>query len=364
MKRVAMLIALVSASAVLADDTRRLAEDNNSWHLRLSTADKTYLVRPDGSDRREVKFVAASPAGVSSDAKRDLSPDGKRRIMIDLENGIWVATLADADGKNAKKLTESNASQICASWSQDGKHIAYASGESGKPQIYIADADGSNPKQITHEAIGAFQCHYGPRGQLAYVAWRTKLGKLQQSDLIVMDKKGSSTIAKNIYIDEFAWSPDGKTIAYGKYGSLVFHELESGKEREIDYKKIDPRLSSHIAWKLNWRPDSQALVCQIVFLGGRMEGTHIFGDDEVFVLPRDGKPTGFKPAEKTEHIEWRMQNDTVTNRLLDLVASLGGGSAASVPEPSTFLLAAFGLVGVTIAHALWHRRLLAKKCLV
>jgi dipeptidyl aminopeptidase/acylaminoacyl peptidase len=295
MRPLALLIPVAWSVAALADNMQRPTDGEQAWHLRLSTVDKTYIVRPDGTDQREVEYVAP--------AHGQLSPDGKRRLVIDLENGIWVATLADADGKNAKRLTESSASQICASWSPDGKRIAYASGESGKPQIYTADADGSNVKQITHEALGAWPCKYGPGGQLAYVVWRGP-PKLRPSDLIVADGKRTSAIVRNTWIGEFEWSPDGKTIAYSKYRSLVFHELESGKEREIVFKDIDPRLTSHTVWKLAWRGDNQAVACQIAFLGGRVEGTHIFGDDEVFVLPREGKPTWFKPAEKIERVEW------------------------------------------------------------
>ena len=286
MRHLAILIAVALLGTALADNVQRPAAEQ-SWYLRLSTADKTYVVRPDGSGQREVEHIVRSPAGVSGDARTEFSPDGKRRIVIDLENGIWVATLADADGKNAKKLTQSNAASIVASWSPDGKHLAYSSAESGTPQIYVAGDDGTSAKQITNEAIGAYECHYGSDGQLAYLAWRGP-PKLRPADLIISDDKGSRAIVKNTFIDEFAFSPDGKTIAYGKYGSLVFHELASGKEQEIDFKMIDPRLNSHVAWKLNWRPDSRALACSITFLGGRLAGTQIFGDNEIFVIPRRG----------------------------------------------------------------------------
>jgi WD40 repeat protein len=301
MRSLAILIAVIWSVAAWADDAKPIADGAAVWRLQISTADKTYLVRPDGSERREVERAGTARAG--GDAPGELSPDGKRRVVVGLENAIWVAKVEDAVGTNEKKLTESSASQICASWSPDSKHVAYASAESGTPQIYVAEADGSNAKQITQEAIGAYQCHYGPGGQLAYLAWRGK-PKLRPADLIVVDDKGSRAIVKNTFIGEFAFSPDGKTIAYSKLGSLVFHDLASGKEREIEFKKIDPRLDSHTAWKMTWRPDGGAMACAIMFLGGRLAGTQIFGDDEIFVLPREGEPTWFTPAEKAERVEW------------------------------------------------------------
>jgi Tol biopolymer transport system component len=268
--------------------------------MRLSTVDKSYIVRADGTDQRSVAFVVP-PHG-------QLSPDGTRRLAVDLENGRWVATVSDPDGKNAKRLTESTSSRQCASWSPDGKRIAYASDRSGKFQIYTIDPDGTNEQQITQEPIGAWQCQYGPGGQLAFLSWTGPLGKLRPSDLVVADNQGSRKIAENTWIGEFNWSPDGKTIAYSKYGSLVFYDLESGQARDVVFKDIDARLSSHAAFNMNWRPDSRALTCSITFLGGRMVGTQIFGDEEIFVIPRNGQPIWFTPTEKIDRVEWVKSN--------------------------------------------------------
>jgi len=52
------------------------------------------------------------------------------------------------------------------------------------------------------------------------------------------------------------------------------------------------------------------VACSITFLGGRQQGgPKIFGDDEVFVIPRRGKPNWFRPGETVEHIEWINQQD-------------------------------------------------------
>lgn len=296
MKCFALFIGIVSISAAFMGEVRPAIAADPTWHLQLSIADKTYIVRPDGTDQHEIEHVAPSLG--------QLSPDGKRKLVIEIENGIWVATVSDVDGKNSRKLTSSRSTAQCASWSPDGKRIAFVSDSSGTPQVYLADPDGANPRQLTHEPIGAWQCKYGSGGQLAYLAWRGPYGKLQPSDLIVATDKDSKAIEQNTFIGEFAWSPDGRALVYSKYGSLVFYELESGKSREINFKEIDPRLTSHIAWEVAWRPDNQALACSITFLGGRQVGTHIFGDEEIFVIPREGQPSWFTPSEKIDRFEW------------------------------------------------------------
>ena len=110
---------------------------------------------------------------------------------------------------------------------------------------------------------------------------------------------------KAVFINDYAWSPDGKTIAYSKLGSLIFHDLKTGAEQERAFVDIDERLSSHVAARIAWRPDGQVLACAITFLGGRQQGgPQMFGDRELFVIPRRGKPTWIATDGDVERIEW------------------------------------------------------------
>src|SRR5262249_16170578 len=109
----------------------------------------------------------------------------------------------------------------------------------------------------------------------------------------------------NTYINNYAWSPDGKTIAYGKFGALVFHDLATGEEQEVAFPDIDQRMSSHAAFIICWGPDSRAVACSIMFLSGRRQGgPKIFGDDELFVIPGSGKARWFNPGVRFQEIEW------------------------------------------------------------
>lgn len=284
-----------------------LARNSGQWWLKVSAADKTYQVRPDGSGWHEVPHTASHAAG---------SPDGKHVVYSGYTTDVqgeskpqWHSEIfvANADGTNVRRLVNG----AFPNWTPDSKHILFESGG----QIHTIDLDGSRDEQLTHEEHGAHLPKFAPDGRLTYLALRKPLPQKPSvwfQDLIVRDGEISKPIAQNqlLYYD-FAWSPDGKTIAYGKLGALVFHDLVSGKDQEIDYAKmIDPQLGSHATSKITWRPDSKAVACQCQFFGGRSEnGPKILGDEEVFLIPRDGKPTWFKlqfppgpaAAAKTEH---------------------------------------------------------------
>jgi len=53
-----------------------------------------------------------------------------------------------------------------------------------------------------------------------------------------------------------------------------------------------------------WRPDGKAIACTITFLGGRMLGTKVFGDDLIFILPFEGKPVILTPGGPAGPVRW------------------------------------------------------------
>lgn len=286
------VLLLLDMTSVSGTEIVRGPERSPAWWVEISTAKNTYRVRQDGSGWIEVPHGASrgvpSPdgkhvayAGYTTDVPGDSKPQWHSEIFV-----------ANADGTNVLRLTNGAA----PNWTLDGKRIVFESSD----QIHTIDLDGSHDKQLTHEEHGARRPKLALDGRLTYLALRKPLPQKPSiwfQDLLVRDGEASKRIAQNqlLYYD-FAWSPDEKTIAYGKLGALVFHDLASGKDQEIDYAKvIDPQIGSHATANITWRPDGQAVACQCPFFGGRgANGPKILGDDEVFVIPREGKPTWFK----------------------------------------------------------------------
>jgi Tol biopolymer transport system component len=92
------------------------------------------------------------------------SPDGKRILYTVLGMGADFDVhlhLMDADGKNDKELFKGKS--MMGTYSQDGKRIVYMAGKEGKremPRIHVCNADGSEPTQVT---TGEDQFELAPR---------------------------------------------------------------------------------------------------------------------------------------------------------------------------------------------------------
>ncbi len=74
----------------------------------------------------------------------DWSPDGQK-VVYTLGRDILVA---NADGTNRAKLTNTVASDTCPSWSPDGRSIAFISNRDGEFQLHTMDANGTDVRRL------------------------------------------------------------------------------------------------------------------------------------------------------------------------------------------------------------------------
>ena len=113
------------------------ASAEEAWWLRVRADGKTLLFRPDGTGRTEV------PAAGLGQSKP--SADGASIVAVK-DDAIHIA---DADGKNSRKVSPDG---LVAGWpclSPDGRRIAFVGLRDKQWQLHTMDRDGGNVRQLT-----------------------------------------------------------------------------------------------------------------------------------------------------------------------------------------------------------------------
>ncbi len=169
-----------------------------------------------------------------------LSPDGSRILYVvseaDLKKGRYNTDiyLVPFAGGTPVKLTNSPGRDDTPHWSPDGKKVAFLSDRDGKPQIWLIAPDGGEASRLTESKTGVRDFAWSPDGsQLAYTdrepdSEAEAKRKKDKADVIVVGKekmdhlhlipagggKSRQLTRGPFSVLSFAWSPDGKHLAY------------------------------------------------------------------------------------------------------------------------------------------------------
>lgn len=233
-----------NAEAYFSSDSKKLVFQSKRDG---AACDQLYTMNIDGTDLKKVsngkgrvtcgyfhrggkKIVYSSTHGKSDACPTP--PDRSQGYVWPVYPTYDIYT-ANADGSNAKRLTNTNSYEAEATISPDGKTIVFTSTRDGDLDIYTMSIDGRNIKRLTTELGYNGGAFFSPDGkQIVYRAYYPKTEaeiarykELLAKDMIepavfeiwVMNADGSNKRqVTNLNAASFApfFTPDGKAIIF------------------------------------------------------------------------------------------------------------------------------------------------------
>jgi dipeptidyl aminopeptidase/acylaminoacyl peptidase len=171
----------------------------------------------------------------------EISPDG-RRVAYTVRETNWDDNtydtqiwLADATTGALHQLTTAKKSSQSPAWSPDGARLGFISDRSDKRQLYVINPLGGEAETLTSLDEGVSNFAWAPDGKtIAYTATEAKSAALKDREkkfgefqvveqdyrmthLFVFDlaTRASRALTSGPFtVGAFAWSPDGKSIAF------------------------------------------------------------------------------------------------------------------------------------------------------
>jgi tricorn protease len=187
-----------------------------------------------------------------------LSPDGKK-IAFTARGEIFAVSAKD--GGAAQRVTRSPAVDGQAAWSPDSRKLVYVSGRSGALNLYSYDFLSGAETRLTDQPLNDVTPKFSPDGtQVAFVRDARELRVL---DLSTRRERLLATgeLEREPFTSarSFAWSPDGKWIAYFASGVKGFTNTflvpaAGGGPRQVTY------LANAFAGSLSWSPSGAYLL--------------------------------------------------------------------------------------------------------
>ncbi len=160
------------------------------------------------------------------------------KIAFAYADDIWVA---DADGKNPRRLTSHPGEEQNPSFSPDGKHIAFTASYDGNDDVYVIPVEGGEPTRLTWHPGEDVVRGFTPDGQVLFSSQREAFSR-RHSQFYTVGIDGG--LPKRLPIpsgDMGAISPDGHFLAYTPLGERFrqWKNYRGGTASRIWVLKLD-----------------------------------------------------------------------------------------------------------------------------
>ncbi len=291
------------------------------------------------------------------------SPDGSQIAYVSAKNGSYDIWLMDADGSNARPLTDWYPEQERdPQWSRDGRWISYVS----RGDIFLLSPDRSSPPvNISYGAGGAFArwtpdgnsivfIRGGPGGHdqiarlpadlprgpvepeyltagphtnrdprpspdgrwIAFASDRSGYNDWKRMDIWVMPSSGGEARlltpgTEDSHESAPAWSPDGTRIAFVSNGSgwrnIGVIEVDTGRTSMLTTSEWDE-------YNPQWSPDGN----EIAFVANKRWNFHLMkvsaeGGEPRQLTTREGVSGGFEGLQARGTFRWSPDGESIAH---------------------------------------------------
>ncbi|MGD9561605.1 MAG: hypothetical protein AB7F88_04460 [Pyrinomonadaceae bacterium] len=242
---------------LIAIDDGTVSEFGEKWHsiddvVWHPSGDSLIVAASDSPIRQAQIWEVAYPTGAARRLTNNLNghssvsitADGKSIVTGEIyaRSAVWVSP--DLNPEKAKQVMPASGDTWGIAWTPDDR-IVYVSDLTGDAEIWIMDADGANAKPLTNDKLFKTTPVVSPDGRFIVFTSSADGGQIHRID---MNGGNLKVLAGSSGADNPDISPDGKWVIFSAYVGgflrIMRVPLAGGEPQPLtDYHATEPRYS-------------------------------------------------------------------------------------------------------------------------